>query len=119
MKVLIIGASEKPERYAYIAMKELSDKGHEVLLFNPAREEIEGRKVYHSLAEVPGPIDTLSLYVGPQRLIPMIDEIIALQPRRIISNPGTETTELRNRATEAGIDYLEACTIMMSKTGQF
>ncbi len=119
MRVLIVGASAKPERYAHMAMVELRSKGHEVVLFNPGLEEIEGIPVKNSFDQITEPVDTVSLYVGPERLIPMIDQIISLKPKRIISNPGTETSEMRNRAQEAGIEYIEACTLMMSKSEQF
>lgn len=67
MKVLIIGASQKPERYAYMAMKMLEENGHEVILFNPAFEEIEGRPVIQDLSHIKEKIDTITLYVGPKK----------------------------------------------------
>jgi hypothetical protein len=119
MKVLLIGASKKPERYAYMAMKRLLAAGHEVMLFNPALDNIDGYPVYKSLAVLPDQPDTVTLYVGAARLIPLINDIIQLAPRRIISNPGTECPELRDAARTAGIDYLEACTLVMLGSNQF
>jgi len=49
----------------------------------------------------------------------MVDDIIALRPRRIISNPGTESALMQQKAEEAGIEYLEACTLVLLSTGQF
>lgn len=119
MRVLIVGASKKSERYANMAMKRLIEKGHEVILFNPAESEIEGHPVVNSLEEVQGPVDTVTLYVGPKHLEPMIEGIIACGPKRIISNPGTETPAMAERARAAGIEYLEACTLVLLTTGQF
>lgn len=118
-RTLIIGASAKPERYANMAMHRLLENGHEVLLFNPAGGEIEGLPVCSSLESVSGPLDTVTLYTGPRHLEPMIPAILALKPNRIIANPGTETPVLKQAAEAAGIEYREACTLVMLSTGQF
>ncbi len=120
MRVLIVGASKKPERYAHMAMKKLLEHAHEVVLFNPspAIDEIEGKKVIHGLSEA-GPVDTVTLYVGPANLAPMVADIVALKPRRIISNPGTELGAMEAAAREAGIEYLQACTLVLLGSGQF
>ncbi len=119
MRVLIIGASNKSERYANMAMKRLIEKKHEVVLFNPALSEIDGHPVVRTFAEIDQPVDTVTIYVGPRHLEPMIDDIIACKPRRIISNPGTETKLLKKKAQEAGIQYIEACTLVLLSTNQF
>lgn len=119
MRVLIIGASRNPERYSHLAIKRFEAAGHEVVLFNPGIDDIEGRPVVRDLALVSGPVDTVTLYVGPKHLEPLVDPILALSPRRIISNPGTESAVLRAKAAEAGIEYLEACTLVLLSTGQF
>lgn len=119
MRVLIIGASRNPERYAYLAMKRLIAAGHEVVLFNPALESIERLPVINRLSDVPLPVDTVTIYVSSAHLDPMIDDILALAPRRIISNPGTETPAMADKALGAGIEYLEACTLVLLATHQF
>ncbi len=72
-----------------------------------------------NLAEITDPVDTLTLYVGPARLEPMLDELMALNPRRVIFNPGTESTNYQKRLDEADIEWFEACTLVMLKTNQF
>jgi hypothetical protein len=49
----------------------------------------------------------------------MADEIIALKPERIISNPGSETDIMAKKARDAGILYMEACTLVLLSTGDF
>ena len=65
---------------------------------NPAFDEILGETCYRSLADVPEPIDTVTMYLGKQRSDPLIDEIVAAKPRRIIMNPGAENDELARKA---------------------
>jgi predicted CoA-binding protein len=117
--VAILGASHKPERYAYKAIMALKAAGHNCIPVNPVLKDIEGIAVVRSLEDISVHVDTLTLYVGPERLTPMIENIIKLRPGRIISNPGTETAELRLRVKEAGIPYEEACTLVLLSTGKF
>jgi uncharacterized protein len=117
--VAIIGASHKTERYSNKAQKALIGAGHKVVLFNPALKEVDGIKVFNHLSAITEKIDTVTLYVGVVRLIPMIGGIVALKPKRIIANPGTECAEMADACKKAGIDYIEACTLVMISTGQY
>ena len=117
--VAILGASPKPDRYAYKALELLLEYGHRTVPINPAFEEIQGQKCYPTISEAPGPIDTVTLYLGEARSNPLIDEIINAKPRRIIMNPGAENAALAERAEEAGIEVVEGCTLVMLRTGQF
>jgi predicted CoA-binding protein len=117
--VAILGASPKPDRYAYKAFEMLREYGHRPLPINPAFEEILGQKCYAKISDAPGPIDTVTLYLGEQRSNPLIEEIVNAKPRRIIMNPGAENSALAAKAEEAGIEVIEGCTLVMLRTGQF
>lgn len=117
--VAVLGASPKPERYAYKAMQMLGEYGHRAVPVNPAFKEILGAKCYPSIVDVPGKIDTATVYLGKARSDPLIDEIVNLQPRRIIINPGAENENLAAKARERGIEVVEGCTLVMLRTGQF
>ena len=117
--VVVLGASPKPERYANRAILMLKAAGHHVVPVHPKLETIEGLPVIHQLKDIHDAVDTLTLYVGPARLQPMIEDIVALRPARVIFNPGTESKALQNRLEEAGIPYLKACTLVMLQTRQF
>jgi hypothetical protein len=117
--VAVLGASNNPDRYSNMAVRRLRDAGHRVIPVNPALEEIEGLAVAKSLGEIKDPVDTLTLYVGPQRSAPMIADILRLAPKRVIFNPGTESPELAAALDRANIPHLEACTLVMLQTGTF
>jgi predicted CoA-binding protein len=117
--VAILGASPKPDRYAYKAFELLREYGHRPLPINPAFDEILGEKCYPKISEAPGPIDTVTLYLGQERSNPLIEEIVNAKPRRIIMNPGAENSALAAKAEEAGIEVVEGCTLVMLRTGQF
>ncbi|HEV2839794.1 MAG TPA: CoA-binding protein [Chthoniobacterales bacterium] len=117
--VAVLGASPKPDRYAYKALELLREYGHRTVPINPAFEEILGEKCYATISEAPGPIDTVTLYLGEARSNPLIDEIVGAKPRRIIMNPGAENAALAEKAEDAGIEVVEGCTLVMLRTGQF
>ena len=117
--VAVLGASNNPERYSNMAVRRLREAGHHVIPVHPAFPAIEGLPVARSLGEIKEPVDTLTLYVGPQRLAALTDEILRLAPKRVIFNPGTESPELAAALDRAGITHLEACTLVMLQTGQF
>lgn len=119
MNVAILGASNKPERYSHQAVVLLAQKGHPVFPINPALPEIDGHRVYKSLADVPVPLHTVTLYVSPALSTGMAAALIAANPARVIFNPGTENPELEEKLAAAGIETVRACTLVLLRTGQF
>jgi predicted CoA-binding protein len=117
--VAILGASPKPDRYAYKAFELLREYGHRPVPINPAFADILGEKCYPKISDAPGLIDTVTLYLGQARSDPLIDQIIDAKPRRIIMNPGAENSALAEKAQDAGIEVVEGCTLVMLRTGQF
>ncbi len=117
--VVVLGASPDAERYSNKAMHMLESYGHRVVPVSPVYTEIEGKPVLASVTAVTTPVDTLTLYLSPKRLLPIADDIVRLKPARVIFNPGTESPELQQKLDAAGITWLEACTLVMLRTGQY
>jgi uncharacterized protein len=117
--VAVLGASTKPDRYAYGAMKLLRDYGYHAVPVNPACDEILGEKCYPRVADVPDKIDTVTVYLRKSRSDPLIDEIVDAAPRRVIMNPGAENSDLARKAHERGIEVVENCTLVMLRSGDF
>ncbi len=117
--VAVLGASPKPARYANQAIKLLQEKHYKVTPIHPVFKEIESLVVVNSLSNITDPVDTLTLYVGPERLQSMIEDVISLKPGRVIFNPGTESRALQLALSEADIRWEEACTLVLLRTEQF
>lgn len=118
-QVAIVGASEKKERYSYLAHELLLQHGHKTFLIHPNLLEIEGQKVYKNLSSIKEKIDTVTIYVNPSLSSAIGDEIIQLKPKRVIFNPGTENQLLAKKLQDAGIETEEACTLILLTTEQF
>ena len=117
--VVVLGASDNPERYSNQAVVQLKDHGHRVIPVNPRLQELEGLPVKASLGEIAQPVDTLSVYLGPAASGGLRDDICALRPGRVIFNPGSENAELMAALETAGIAVEQACTLVLLRTGQF
>ncbi len=117
--VAILGASPKEDRYANMCQKLLVEKGFEVFPINPVYEQIDGKKCYKSLIDITEDIDTITVYMNADRFNKIYEEVITKKPLRIIFNPGTESDEIKNKLLLEKIEVVEACTLVMLKTGQF
>jgi uncharacterized protein len=118
-RVIIIGASDKPDRYSHKALLLLQKHGHEVVPVNPGLVSIESIPVTRDLAEVAGAVDTVTMYVAPKISSDLADKLIALKPRRVIFNPGSENPALQSTLAAAGIETQDACTLVLLRTGQY
>jgi predicted CoA-binding protein len=118
-RVVIIGASNNPERYSHRALLLLRKHGHEVVAVHPKLTEIEGITVVADLSAITSPVDTVTMYVGAAISNGLTEKLIALKPRRVIFNPGAENTALADALQNAGIACEEACTLVLLNTGQF
>lgn len=115
---LVVGASSNPERYAYKAIKQLNAKGYPVLAFGLKNDSVDGIEIQTHL-QFSTPIDTITMYVGPDRQQSLIPELLKLHPRRIIFNPGTENPSFIQQAQKQGIITEIACTLVLLSTDQY
>ena len=119
MNVVVMGASNKPDRYSYKAVKLLEEKGHVPFPVHPVIKEVDGIKVYPSISDIEEPIDTITLYLSAENSLKVATDIIEAGARRVIFNPGAENPDLASRLRQQGIETIEACTLVLLKTGQF
>jgi predicted CoA-binding protein len=80
--VAIVGASANEVRPSFFVTKYMIDKGYTVYPLNPgiAGQEILGRPVYASLADVPEPIDMVDIFRNSEAAAGVVDEALALDP---------------------------------------
>lgn len=117
-KTLVIGASEKPDRYAFKAITMLRTHGHQVIAFGqrPGKvADVTFETTWNPLWEV----DTVTLYINPTVQEKYEQLILDLQPKRVLFNPGTENRIFAEKLQEAGIETEEACTLVLLSIGQY
>ncbi|MBK8956179.1 MAG: CoA-binding protein [Saprospiraceae bacterium] len=117
-KTIVLGASTNPERSVYKAIFHLKNAGHEIILIGKTPGEVHGVPIQTDRS-LHKDVDTITLYLNSKHQEQWYSYILALQPRRLIFNPGAENSELSNLANQHGIQTEEACTMVLVQTGQY
>tara|TARA_B100000674_G_scaffold421480_1_gene373142 strand:- start:102 stop:476 length:375 start_codon:yes stop_codon:yes gene_type:complete len=117
--VVVLGASPKENRYSNKAVKLLIKNGFSVTPIHPNFSEIEGLRVLKDLNQIENSIDTLTLYINEKKIEKEVNQIISSKPKRVIFNPGTESDVLKKALDSNGIEWIEACTLVMLTTKSF
>ena len=117
-KSLVIGASSNPEQYSHMAIKRLLEKGHQVEAIGRSEFMVESIQVQKDKIPFEG-IHTVTLYLNKERQGEYLEYILSLKPSRIIFNPGAENEPFRLAAEKAGIEGINACTLVMLATGAY
>jgi hypothetical protein len=117
-RVLLLGASENPSRYSFLAVNRLLMSGYEVIAVGARKGKIREVTIQTEIPVVEN-IHTVTIYLQPLHQKAYYDTLLKLKPQRVIFNPGTENRELEERLQKAGIETIEACTLVMLSTQQF
>ena len=117
-KTLVIGASPEPSRYSFMAVNSLIRSGYEVIAFGKQKGQVNGVDIQQQWDETWNP-HTVTLYINPMVQETFFDKIIALNPKRVIFNPGTENRKFQEILDSKGIEWEEACTLVILSMDQY
>jgi hypothetical protein len=119
-KILILGASNNPARFSYMAANALSAGDYDIVPVGLKRGTVAGKSILDIRTRpVIDNVDTITLYMNPQNQSDYLDYILSLNPRRIIFNPGTENRDLIRLAEQHEIEVVVDCTLVMLSSGYF
>ena len=85
-KTVVIGASAKQDRYSNRAVRMLQKNNHEVLALGFENSAIDNIPIETAWKNYDN-VDTVTLYINPQRQKEYYKYILDLKPKRIIFNP--------------------------------
>lgn len=117
-KTLVLGASDNPGRYAFMALNSLVKRGVPTVAVGQKNAEVSGVQIFNT----PQPfadVHTVTLYMNPVRQQPYYDYIVSLSPKRVLFNPGTENPELYDLLRAQGVEIVIGCTLVMLSTNQY
>jgi uncharacterized protein len=117
-KTLVLGATDNPSRYAYLAIRKLASHGHPVVAIGKKPGNVNGVAIETDHIPAEG-VDTVTLYLNPKNQQEYYDYILDLNPKRIIFNPGTENEDLIRQAKQNGIEPVIGCTLVMLSVGSY
>ena len=117
-KTLVLGASENPARYSYLAINRLKNNKHPVVAIGKRSGHVAGIPI-ETGKEPFDDIDTITLYVSAKNQPEWYDYILQTKPKRLIFNPNTENDELKALAEANNIQTEYACTLVLLASGQY
>lgn len=118
-KTLILGASIKPERYAYKAAEKLLQYNHQIVLIG-RRENMLFEKHPIHVDKIPiENLDTVTLYLSAKFQKEYYEYILSLKPKRVLFNPGTENPEFEEILSKNNIEFEKACTLVLLSTNSY
>lgn len=117
-KTLVLGASDNPSRYSFLAIHRLRGHGHPVVAIGKKTGMVGDVAIEKEKKEWEN-VDTVTLYLNPAHQKQYYDYIVSLKPKRIIFNPGAENDELSGIAIKNKINPVEACTLVLLSTNQY
>lgn len=111
-RVAILGASSDRRKYGNKSLRAHRQAGWEVFPVNLEEREIEGLAAYRTLADLPAPVERVSVYLPPPVTRRLLPEIAAAGAGEVFFNPGAADRETAAEARRLGISVREACSIV-------
>lgn len=99
----VVGLSRNPHRVAYRIAAYVQGLGHEIVAVHPRAEEVHGAPAYRTLAEVPGHIDVVDVFVRSELAGGIVDEAIAVGAGAVWLQLGVVDQSAAERAAAAGL----------------
>ncbi len=116
-RVLVLGASLNPTRYAHKVALQLNRLAYDVVLVGHKPGVIDGLSIETYIPNKS--YETVTLYLSAKNQQQYHDQLLKLKPKRIIFNPGAENSVFQKLAIQKDIEAFEACTIVMLSMGTF
>ncbi len=111
-KILLLGASDNPNRISYMATKLLIQNGFNVHAVSHTKKHTDVVDIY-DISEPVRDVRTISIFLSPEKQRKYYDYILSLNPKRVIFNPGTENKELIGLLLKKKISVVSGCTIAL------
>lgn len=102
----VVGLSTNRARAAYGVAAYLQGLGHEIVPVHPRAETVHGAPGYARLADVPGQVDVVDVFVNSSRAGAVIDDAIAVGARAVWLQLGVTDPAAEDRARAAGLDVV-------------
>ncbi len=124
--IAVVGASANRERDSNEVFRYFIEKGYEVIPVNPRYEDVEGKKCYPSLLEIPKEIakriDMVDIFRRAEFVPPIVEESIKLKEKYgnlkvIWMQYGAYNADAEKMAKEHGLEVISnACAMVTHKS---
>lgn len=109
--IAVIGMNADPEKFANKIYKKLKENNKTVYGINPNYTEIDGEKIYSSIATLDEDVDMVVMVVAPRHGINMLEDIKAKGVNTLWLQPGTISDELIEKANNLDLNVIQNCVL--------
>lgn len=104
-RIVVVGLSDNPDRPSYGVSQFMQEQGYEIYPVNPklAGQEVLGRTVYASLAELPVRPEIVNVFRRPQYVPEVAEQAIAVGADVLWTQLFIVHDEAAQRASDAGL----------------
>lgn len=102
----VVGLSTNTERAAFRVASYLQRIGQTIVPVHPKAETVHGAAGYASLADIPGEVDVVDVFVNADLAGAVVDEAIAKGARAVWLQLGVIDEAAAQRAIDAGLDVV-------------
>ncbi len=122
--IAVVGASASRQKFGNKCVRAYRDAGYQVYPVNPSERVIEGLPVFRTLADVPAPLERISVYLPPPltlALLPAIARAVtaggagsagSAAGTEVWFNPGSADSAVLAEARRLGIAARPGCSIV-------
>lgn len=111
--IAIIGASRDRTKSGNKAVRGFYRRLWTVYPVNPQALSVEGIKAYPNIASIPGEVDVVAVYVGPEISLTLLEEMAAKGVKKIYFSPGAEHEAVFEKAHDLDMVPISACPLLL------
>ncbi len=110
--IAVYGMSKNPAKPSNYVPAFLIEKGYDIIPVNPTANEIDGRKCYSKMADIPGEIDILNVFRPSEQALAVVEEAVERRKQRgdirvVWLQEGIESEEAAALAEANGIEFIQ------------
>ena len=109
--IAVVGLSPKPQRPSHQVARYLMEAGYTIIPVNPGKDFILGQTCYPNLRDIPVPVDMVDIFRRQEKVLPVVEDAIAIGARFIWMQEGIVNQEAAQKAEAAGLKVImDRCT---------
>jgi hypothetical protein len=113
-KVALVGFSRNPKHFSRMAYKSLVEKGFDVFPVNPNMGQIDDKKVYNDISEIPKDVKR-AIFMTSKQITPQeIEKAISHGVDHIWVQQGAHSEESLKKGDPAGVFIHNKCIMMFA-----
>lgn len=115
-KWAVVGATQNVNKFGYKVYKMLKNFGYEVYAVNPVYDAIEDDLCYNTLHDLPVKVDCVSVVIGPEKSVHLIDEVVSEKIENIWFQPKTYDSGIIKKAKNLNLNTVyDECVLVQLK----